>query len=124
MNINDAVREGGEQLWLDDAHEPGEHHSIDSCRLEHFDAAVLGRALKLGFERGTVEIFGADRMLRRAFENFRIGEVGEYKFYLGVERSRFDRVNNRLHVRAGAGTENAEIQFSHLQNPFMMNERR
>ena len=109
MDVEDAVRERGEELRLHDAHEPREDDGVDSGLLQQLDAAVFRGALELRLPRRAVEVLARDAVALRAVEYLRVLNVRKDKLYLRVEGSGPDRVHYRLHVRARAGPENSEM---------------
>ena len=105
----DVLLKGGEELWLDDAHEACENDGINARRLQELDAAVLPRALQLRLPRCAVEVTARYAVPLRAVEDLRVGHVRQDKSYVRIERSSLYRVHDRLHVRARAGPENSKM---------------
>jgi len=110
VDVEDAVRERGEELRLHDAHEAGERDDLGAVRAEVLDVAVLGGALELRLERRGVEVVGGDAVPAGAVEDLRVGDVRDDADDPRVELAAVDRVLDGLHVRAGAGAEHADVK--------------
>ena len=119
MDVEDAVRERLEELGLDDAHEAREDDGVDPGVLEDLDAVLFRGVRELRLPRRAVEELARDVVLARTVQDLRVREVREHDLDLRVERARFDRVDDGLHVRAGTRPQNAQMKLCHdrLLNP-------
>ena len=107
MDVENPVRERREELGLHNAHEAREDDRVDARVLQKLDALVLRDALKLRLPRCAVKVLARDIVLLRPVEDLRVRKVRENQLDLRVERPRLDRIHNRLHVRARAGTKDS-----------------
>lgn len=110
VDVEDVAGKGVEEGLFDQAHESGEADELGSGVTEG------GGGLELGFHgeflgvAPAVDEGGGEAGILGPLEDECLGVVGEDEDDFGVEAALADGVEDRLHVGAGAGTENTEAK--------------
>jgi hypothetical protein len=105
VNIHDAISIGFDEYRRQQPHKTRQHDELDTPRpqdLHHL--LIVGFAVRKGFMiqdcRKKIVLLSSDQTVSVRF-------VAKDNLDLSIERLRFDRIDNRLEIGAGAGDENA-----------------
>ena len=108
MDVKNALRKGLEERFFDQPHEACQ---ADQVHLSVPEAASCFFLRGLGESRliiSAVDQLGFDLMLAGSLEDKSLGIIREHERNAGIETSFADRIQDGLHIRAGAGAENSQ----------------
>lgn len=110
VNVEDAVGERREEGAFHKAHESGEADKLRSGGAQGLGRFLLCLGGEFRAESPAVDETGGNIGVGRPLENEALRVVGEDQSDFGLEGPGADGVEDRLHVGAGTGTEDAESE--------------
>jgi len=108
MDVDDAMGEGVEERFLDDAHVAGEDDPLGTVLAQKLDQRDFAFRAELGLERRREQRGSGEAISRGVLEDDGVRDVAGDEDDFGVELSRENRLLQRDKVAAFAGTEDGE----------------